>query len=223
LLLQTGAIGPMENNQRPDKNKPPNSALGTPKKPGPTFGGCRVASVHADKIARIHFVGLPQLRATTVIGRSYLEALGREPWEPEIAVWLDAVQNGGAGIPELVSQHIEYLVGLSGQRELAELVPRSYEAAFGRPPAAFELSAWQDNIRTRRIGYLQVVSDHLDYLVGATGAGELEDMITRSYQRVFGRAPFDNEKSYWVGEVKAHRYQFSQLVQFHNRYKAGLT
>jgi len=216
LIVQTAAVGPLENSQRSTK-------------PEPTFNGFRVGLVLQNMVSRIHYVRMKELRDNRLkmpweppnIKASYREVFGRDARADELAGWLNDPQTEGKSYEQVVSQHMEFLVSARGSEELREMIKRSYWAVFGREPVEDEILTWVNAVKTDGKTYDVIVRQHVDYMLSAAGSQELEYMIRRSYLVVLGREPSSDELAYWRDEIRQQRYQYWQLVEAHNRYKAG--
>lgn len=215
LLLQTGALGPMENNQRPDRNQHPDLPP-DPQKPGPTFQGFRLVSVQGNTMTRIHYL---KTAGQQMIRRSYREVFGREPLQPELDAWVKRVKERPIDYRQVVLDHVDYLLSSTGSEELSYMVDRSYRAVFGREPNSNELADWISDVTAQRIGYDQVVSNHLDFMLSANGSQELTETINRSYLNVLNREPRADELAAWEQGVRDNRYQYWQLVEANKMYK----
>jgi hypothetical protein len=215
LIMQTAAVGPLENSQRS-------------LRPDPTFNGFRVVLVRQNTVSRIHYVRMQALRDNHFqmpwepvdLARSYREAFGRDSREDELAGWLNDAETEGKSYEQVIAQHIEFLLSVRGADELRQMIQRSYSAVFGREPAEDEILGWVNAVKNEKKTYDIIVSQHIDYMLSDSGSQELIDMIRRTYLVVLTREPSGQELAAWKEEVVKHRYQYWQVIDAHNKYKA---
>ena len=220
LLLQTGAIGPMESNQRPDKDKRPDTSE-TPNRPNPSFQGFRLISVENNIMSNIRYVRRAEFDAIFEMLRgSFWTVFGRAPGTGELNAWTKEVQARKLELDQVIAGHKDFLVTPEAAQELRNVIARSYQEAFGRGAADSEMADWVREVTNRRIGYEEIVSSHISFLLTESGVQELIDMIVRSFTEVLTRFPSNEELAMWITETRRSRLTYRQIVGAHKRHKA---
>ncbi len=98
----------------------------------------------------------------------------------------------------------------------------SYREAFGRDPRPDEWEYW--GARADEVAHTwneTLVSWHMTWLVSPAGAAELDAMIRRSYEEMFGREPTHAELTYWRSDVRKRKHTYVDLIRYHQRWNAA--
>lgn len=220
LLLQTGAVGPMESNQRPDKAKHPDRSE-TPNRPSPSFQGIRFISVENNLMANIRYVRRSEFGvAFDLIRKSFGTVFGRDPGPMELGVWSKEVQGHNLGFDDVVSRHKDFLLTPDGAQEMRNTISRSYREAYGREPEDIEMVNWVKAVETGGMGFKEIVVALTATLLTERGVQELIDLIVRSFGEVFNRSPGNSELDIWMTETRRSRLTYRQIIERHQRFKA---
>lgn len=165
-------------------------------------------------VAVTGLLGFPAVDAAAraTISRSYQEAFGRFPWEPEVTSWLDRFRTDPVVYPRLVQLHVDWLGSSPGAAEMAEVIKRSYREVFGRDATQSEVTTWLESLRAKPTSYAKLVQSHLDWLGGPAGQGERPEVVTRSYTVALGRDPTPTEQQRWVQRLVDERLTYQQVV-----------
>jgi hypothetical protein len=129
---------------------------------------------------------------TNIIVAAYNKYLGRAPDTVGLTYWLNLMQNQGLTDEQLEAGFIgsqEYIQnhGGTGQNWITGL----YMDLLGRPPAAWEVQYWVDNLNNGM--------NPADIAFGFAASAERESQrVAADYQRYLGRGARSDEIQYWV-------------------------
>lgn len=139
----------------------------------------------------------------------YQEVFGRQatPKEVEYLQGSDVETK-----PELVSRLKNYLTLPEGWDELLDMINRVYYYGMGRESEGYEFEYWQKQVKSKKLGFSDLMKATRKWLQTEGGAKDAREMIHRAYFAALGRKATDVDLGYWQSSIKQKSILHYELV-----------
>jgi hypothetical protein len=122
---------------------------------------------------------------------------------------------------KLVTQLKRYFVTPEGGPELQATIERSYKTAFNRLPTPQEFAYWQNECKTKNMGYEDLIRAHQKWEQSGVKADERLTMIKRAYSEVYGRDAEKKEIDYSMVDIPKKGIIYDQLCNYLKDWTSG--
>jgi hypothetical protein len=154
--------------------------------------------------------------ANDLIVKAFLEAIGRQPSEEDIRVWIDTLRSyrmpPNAAYSRVLGMLISWVASMDGERERREMITRSYREVFGRAPWDTQMDSWFDAIRQTATSYKVLINAHIDWLISPAGRDEIGLVVDRAFDNALERRPQPSERDSWISRIRNERLGCQQIM-----------
>ena len=163
------------------------------------FRGLTEERLEASFIGSAEFIDRSGGRGRGWIVAMYRELLGRNPGEPEVQAWLDALRNGTA------EADVAYGFAASRERE-EQRIQRNYRHFLERDASKPEVDGWVDLFVRGQATNQDIIAGFVSspeyYGRSSKGRGNQATWVVSAYEDVLGRSPHKAEVEQWLVFLK---------------------